>query len=48
MTKIINTSKHEFEKKDRKVKVLNPDIRKQVVAVRSHLYGLRLINYRAI
>ena len=27
---------------------LNPDIRKRVLAVRSHLYGLQLINNRAI
>ena len=27
---------------------LNPDIRKQVLAVRPHMYGLRLINKRAI
>ena len=27
---------------------LNPDIRKRVLAIRPHLYGLRLINNRAI
>ena len=27
---------------------LNPDIRKRVLAVRPHLYGLRLINNRVI
>ena len=28
--------------------LLNPDIRKRMLAARPHLYGLRLINYRAI
>ena len=30
------------------MKTLNPDIRKRVLVARPHLYGLRLINYRAI